>query len=270
MDATWRGGWLAALIVGANVAVAAEPAYTPVPYQPGKDVVWLPSNADLVDRMLDMVQLRPDDYLVDLGAGDGITVIRAAQRGTRAHGIEYNPDLVALAKRNAQVAGVADRATFVQGDIFESDFSKATVVTLFLTSELNLKLRPTLLAMKPGTRVVSNTFDMLDWSPDVSHRRSAGCEDFCTAYAWIVPAQVAGTWQLGDGAELVLEQEFQELQGKLRTRTGAAESLHDAQMSGTEIMFTVGGRRHDGELKDGALQGVAADGTSWRATRVRP
>ena len=184
MDATRCSGWLVALIIAARVAAlagaaglasATEPAYTPMPYQPGKDVVWLPSNADLVDRMLDMVQLRPDDYLVDLGSGDGITVIRAAQRGARAHGIEYNPDLVALAKGNARSAGVADRATFVQGDIFKSDFSKATVVALFLTSELNLRLRPTLLAMKPGTRVVSNTFDMLDWSPDVSHRRSAGC-----------------------------------------------------------------------------------------------
>ena len=278
MDATRCSGWLVALIIAARVAAlagaaglasATEPAYTPMPYQPGKDVVWLPSNADLVDRMLDMVQLRPDDYLVDLGSGDGITVIRAAQRGARAHGIEYNPDLVALAKGNARSAGVADRATFVQGDIFKSDFSKATVVALFLTSELNLRLRPTLLAMKPGTRVVSNTFDMLDWSPDVSHRRSADCDDFCTAYAWIVPAQVAGTWRLGDGNELMLEQEFQELQGKLRAPDGTSQSLRDAQMSGTKITFTVGGLRHDGELKDGVLEGVTASGQPWRATRVR-
>jgi precorrin-6B methylase 2 len=240
-----------------------------VPFQPGKDVVWLASNTALVDRMLDMVKLTPEDQLVDLGSGDGILVIRAAQRGARAHGIEYNPDLVALAQRNARTAGVEDRATFVQGDIFESDFSKATVLSLFLTSELNLRLRPKLLAMKPGTRIVSNTFDMLDWSPDISHRRDAGCEDFCTAYAWVVPAQVGGRWQLASGGELQLSQEFQELEGSLTTAEGR-QSLRDGEMDGVNIRFTIGGERYTGALKDGVLQGTRGDGAAWRATRPPP
>jgi SAM-dependent methyltransferase len=191
-----------------TASAAAASDYEPQPYQSGKDVVWLPTSEALVNRMLDLVELTPEDYLVDLGSGDGITVILAAKRGTRAHGIEYNPDLVALSRRNAEREGVAARATFVRGDIFESDFSSATVVSLFLLPELNLRLRPTLLAMKPGTRVVSNTFNMGDWQPDKSASRAPDCESFCTAYQWTVPATAEGVWRLG-AAELSLSQAFQ-------------------------------------------------------------
>lgn len=266
----WTGG-LPALAAAAMLACAsaAEPEYTPQLYQPGKDVVWVPSSAQLVDRMLDMVRLTPEDYLVDLGSGDGITVIMAARRGARAHGIEYNPDLVALARRNAEKEGVAGRATFERGDIFKSDFSDATVVSLFLLPELNLKLRPTLLKMKPGTRIVSNTFDMGDWKPDQTAPRSPDCESFCTAYAWVVPAQVEGTWRMGD-RELTLKQTFQMLEGTLRT-ADTTSNIYEARMEGRRITFMVEGVRYVGDvLEEGrVIEGARTGGEAWRATRVR-
>jgi len=251
--------------IPASVTLAAD--YKPEPYQPGKDVVWLPTSEALVNRMLDMVKLTPNDYLVDLGSGDGITVILAAKRGARAHGIEYNPDLVALSKRNAERAGVAARATFVQGDIFESEFSSATVVSLFLLPELNLRLRPTLLAMKPGTRIVSNTFDMGEWQADETATRQADCASFCTAYRWTVPARAGGVWRLGND-ELSLTQTFQALDGSLRTG-GNSRPLSDARLDGVQIQFTVGEDRYIGEVQGNRIRGKVIDGPSWQATRVR-
>lgn len=251
--------------IAASAAIAAD--YEPEPYQAGKDVVWLPTSEALVNRMLDMVKLTTEDYLVDLGSGDGITVIIAAKRGARAHGIEYNPDLVALSRRNAEREGVAERATFDRGDIFESDFSSATVVSLFLLPELNLRLRPTLLAMKPGTRVVSNTFDMEDWQPDESASRLPGCESFCTAYRWTVPARAQGLWRLGD-AELSLTQSFQRLEGILRTG-GNSQPLADARLDGVQVRFTVGTDRYIGEVQGDTMNGTVNDGRSWQATRAK-
>src|SRR5690349_3645896 len=150
----------AALCTLPSLALAQTKPFEPTVGQAGKDVVWVPTDQRLVDKMLDMAKVTPQDYLMDLGSGDGRTVITAAKRGVRAEGIEYNPDMVDLAKRNAAAAGVADRVTFVRADIFETDFSKATVLTLFLLPQLNERLRPTILNMKPGTRVVSNSFDM--------------------------------------------------------------------------------------------------------------
>src|SRR3954471_16260348 len=134
--------------------------------QPGKDVVWVPTPQALVNKMLEMAKVTPADFLMDLGSGDGRTVITAAKRGVKAMGIEYNPDMVALSIKNAAEAGGSDKATFVKADIFESDFSKATVITLFLLPVLNLRLRPKLLEMAPGTLVVSNSFRMEAWEPD--------------------------------------------------------------------------------------------------------
>jgi SAM-dependent methyltransferase len=262
----WRVALAACLAwIASGGANAAD--YRPEPYQPGKDVVWVPSSAALVNRMLDMAKLTPRDTLVDLGSGDGITVIIAAQRGARAHGIEYNPDLVALSKRNAARAGVAGRATFVQGDIFESDFSAATVVSLFLLPELNLRLRPLLLAMKPGTRIVSNTFDMGEWQADESLTRMPDCESFCTAYRWTVPARAQGSWRLGAG-ELALDQSYQMLEGALRTG-GRSEPLADARLDGTQIRFTLDGDRYVGEIRGDRMTGTVNDGASWEAVRVR-
>lgn len=235
--------------------------FEPYSGQPGKDVVWVPSPQALVDRMLDMAKVTPKDYLIDLGSGDGRTVITAARRGITAMGVEFNPDMVALSKRNAADAGVTDKATFVQGDIFETDFSKTDVVTMFLLSSLNLRLRPTLLNMKPGTRVVSNTFDMAEWEPDESISASQECSSFCRAMLWIVPAKVGGTWQMGKN-ELTLSQNFQMLTGNVN-----AAPISNAKMRGAEITFTAGGKMYTGRVNGNRMEGSASDGTKWQATR---
>src|SRR5437879_12136251 len=153
--------------------------YKPEVGQEGKDVAWVPTPQVLVDKMLDMAKVTPKDYVIDLGSGDGRTVITAAKRGAKALGIEYNPEMVELSKRNAAKEGVTDNATFMKADLFESDFSQAQVITMFLLSRINLKLRPKILNLKPGTRVVSNTFDMEDWKPDES-ATVEGCTNWCT------------------------------------------------------------------------------------------
>jgi SAM-dependent methyltransferase len=254
----------ALLMVGAAAAQPAPKPYEPQVGQSGKDVVWVPTPQALVDRMLDMARVTVDDYVIDLGSGDGRTVITAAKRGIRALGIEYNPDLVELSKRNAVAAGVTDLATFVEGDIFKSDFSQATVITLFLLSDLNLKLRPILLEMKPGTRIVSNSFDMGDWEPD--DRISAeNCTAYCKATFWVIPAKVAGTWQLPQG-ELTLQQQYQMLTGTLKS---ANESIPitNGKMRGEQITFMVGDRVYRGMVNGNRMEGVFATETKWQATR---
>ncbi len=239
--------------------------YAPQSGQPGKDVVWVPTPQALVDSMLDSAGVTRDDVVVDLGSGDGRTVITAAKRGAKARGIEYNGDMVALARRNAASEGVGDVARFDQGDIFESNFKDATVLTLFLLPQLNLRLRPTILDMKPGTRVVSNSFDMGDWVPDENINGGTGCTSWCRAYKWIVPAKVAGNWQLGDG-RLKLSQTYQQLEGSL-TQAGKTVPLSEAKMNGTEILFTANGRQYRGQANGNAMSG-AVDGKAWTATRL--
>ncbi|HMN82125.1 MAG TPA: methyltransferase domain-containing protein [Burkholderiaceae bacterium] len=246
--------------------------YKPARGQAGKDVIWLPTAQTVVDRMLDMAKVSAGDYLVDLGSGDGRLVITAAKRGARAHGIEFNPDLVALSRRTARAEGVAGRATFEQADIFESDFSKATVVTLFLLPELNLKLRSTLLAMKPGTRVVSNSFSMEGWQPDQMAEVREGCVGHCNAFLWTVPAPVRGRWRMGD-RELVLEQSYQVLEGTLRGGGGggavSALPVQAGRLDGEAIVFTIGGRRHTGRVSGDTMSGTVEGGAGWTATRIR-
>lgn len=238
--------------------------YVPDEGQPGKDVIWLPTAQSLVERMLALAKLTPRDHLIDLGSGDGRLVITAAQRGATAHGIEYNPDLVAYAQRAAASAGVSDRATFEKADIFESDFSKATVITMFLLPDLNMRLRPTLLDMKPGTRIVSNSFGMGDWEPDETVAVKEDCSTYCNAYKWTVPAKVAGTWRFGD-SELVLTQTFQKIAGSLR-QGGNARPIGEAYVHGTRIGFVVGGQRFSGEVDGSRIRGTV-DGKPWRAAR---
>ena len=249
-------------------ATTVTPDYVPQSGQAGKDVVWVPTQDALVQRMLDMAKVTKDDKLVDLGSGDGRTVIAAAKRGLNARGIEYNPDLVTLSRRNAEAEGVADRVRFEQGDIFVSDFSEATVVTLFLLPELNLKLRPILLDMKPGTRVVSNTFTMDSWTPDETAVLAENCASFCRAHFWVVPAKVAGTWRLGDG-DLRLTQTFQMLEGTL-SRGGKALPISDAKMQGSQISFMADGKRYTGTVEAGRMTGRSEAGgqtQDWQATR---
>ena len=219
-------------------SVLQPETYVPQRGQMGKDVMWLPTSDDLVFKMLDAAKVGPQDELVDLGAGDGkIPIAAARQFGARAWGIEYNKDLAALAQRNAQRAGVAERVRIVHGDIFKEDFSKATVVTMYLLEELNAQLRPTILAMKPGTRVLSNTFSMGDWEPDQVIRVTNG-----TGYFWTVPANVAGLWTLSGldekgNATLKLDQNFQRLGGTL-TLQGKTQNLLGARMHGAELHFS--------------------------------
>ena len=246
--------------------------YQPEVYQAGKDVVWVPTEQALVDMMLDMAKVTPRDYVIDLGSGDGRTVITAAKRGARALGIEYNPDMVALSKRNAVREGVADRAQFIRADLFESDFSDATVVTMFLLTEINLKLRLKILGLKPGTRIVSNTFDMGEWKPDQTGSiddRDKCPNRFCTAYFWIVPARVEGSWKLSQG-ELMLTQSFQMVSGALKSGDGAVV-VTNGRLRGDQISFFAGGSQYTGKVRDNIMEGTVKSGgvtAQWSATRV--
>jgi protein-L-isoaspartate O-methyltransferase len=225
--------------------------YAPKLGQMGKDVMWLPTRDELVTQMLTVAQVSPDDEVVDLGAGDGkIAIAAARQFGALAWGIEYNKDLAALAQRNAEKAGVAGRVRIVQGDIFKEDFSRASVVTLYLLEELNEQLRPTLLGMRPGTRVVSNTFGMGDWEPDQVIRVGSN-----TGYFWKVPAQVAGRWTV-HGLDrrgpvlLALTQRHQRVGGTL---TGGpalghpTQPLLGAHIDGADLHFSF--VKEDGQLQ---------------------
>jgi SAM-dependent methyltransferase len=241
----------ALLLLAASGAFAFEPQSG----QAGKDVVWVPTPQVVVDKMLDMAKVTPKDFVMDLGSGDGRTVITAAKRGARALGVEYNPDMVELSRRNAQKAGVAGKASFVKADLFETDFSKASVITMFLLPQINLKLRPKILALKPGTRVVSNTFDMDDWKADerIDVSPEAGCNvSWCTALLWIVPARVAGTHKVPQG-ELTLKQEYQMLSGTLSTE-GKTFALEDGKVRGEEIAFKAGGREYHGTMNGKRLE----------------
>ena len=247
----------------------AQPArqYEPKEYQDGKDVVWVPTAQTLVGRMLDIANVTAADYVIDLGSGDGRTVIAAAKRGAKALGVEYNPKMVELSKTNAEKAGVADKATFVKADLFKTDFSQATVLTLFLLPEINLKLRPKILAMKPGTRVVSNSFDMGDWKADRLIDPVEKCVDYCNAFYWVVPAQVAGKWKAPEG-QLVLKQSFQFVTGTLGT--GKVVTPVKGRLNGAEINLTAGGIQYTGTVKGSVIEGTSsADGKQqpWKATR---
>ena len=230
---------LIAIVVFAQAALGGE-EYTPREGQEGKDVIWLPTAQALVDKMLNLAQVTAQDYVIDLGSGDGRTVITAAKRGARALGIEYNQDMVTLSKRNAAREKVTDKAQFIQGDLFQSDFSQATVITMFLLDEINLKLRPLILNLKPGTRIVSNTFKMGDWTPDATDSVEEGekCTQYCVAYFWIVPAKVEGAWKLLQ-SELKIKQSFQTFSGTLKS--GAKiEPVVNSKLNGDLISFRVG------------------------------
>jgi len=255
------------LLLGYGLA-QAQPAkeYEPSVGQEGKDVVWVPTPQELVDKMLDMAKVTPKDYVIDLGSGDGRTVITAAKRGSKALGIEYNPDMVELSKRNAAKEGVSDKANFVKADLFESDFSQAQVITMFLLPSINIKLRPKILDLKPGTRIVSNSFDMEDWKADETATAS-GCDHWCTAHLWIVPAKVGGTWKLPQG-ELNLKQTFQMISGTLRN--GNVTTPISGKLNGDQISFTAGAAQYTGRMNGNAIEGTVKGGSDgkWSATRV--
>jgi hypothetical protein len=259
---------LLTVIVAAAGVMADAAQVKPELGQPGKDVIWLPTPPELVERMLDMANVTAHDVLMDLGSGDGRLVIAAAKRGARAIGIEYDLTLVEVSRTNAATEQVSDRATFVKADLFETDLRQATVITMFLRADLNLKLLPMLLALSPGTRIVSNTFTFGDWEPDDFATAERSCAHWCTAMLWIVPAKVEGSWRLPDG-ELTLTQTFQAVSGTLRQ--GAVTTPIVGRLQGDEISLNGGGARYSGRVTGDRIEGTASPGGAalpWTATRV--
>lgn len=243
--------------------------YQPRVGQAGKDVVWVPTPQTLVDKMLEIAEVTPDDYVIDLGSGDGRTVISAAKLGAKALGVEYNPDMVLLSKKNAAEEGVSDKAEFIEADLFETDLSEATVITMFLLPDINLKLRPKLLELKPGTRIVSNTFTMQEWTADKTVRVEEDCTGWCTALLWIVPANVEGTWSMGNGI-LDLKQEFQIVSGTYTTN-GKSVPVENGRLKGNELTFNADEMLYKGIVNGNSIAGniISNDNTlKWTAEKI--
>ena len=265
-------GWVSGPAAAQTAASSKE--FTPAVGQEGKDVIWVPTPQSLVERMLQMAGTKPTDYVIDLGSGDGRTVITAAKKfGAKALGVEFNADMVELAKRAADKEGVTGKAQFVRGDIFQTDFSQATVLTLYLLPSLNVKLRPTILNMKPGTRVVSHAFTMDDWQPD-----QVDSSEGRTAYMWIVPAKVNGTWRVqvagGPRYEAAFIQQYQNVGGSAKA-DGKPVQFSNGKLRGESVSFTIedaGGRRDFsglvvGDKIEGTAKGAGGE-AKWTATRV--
>jgi len=253
----WGLALFLALLLPPGLALAQTPAkpqpYEPVFGQPGKDAVWVPTPQALVDRMLDMAAVKPGERLIDLGSGDGRLVISAAKRGAQAFGVEYEPALVEYARRVAEAEGLSRLARFAREDLFQTDLSGADVITLFLLRDMNLRLRPKLLALKPGTRIVANTFDLGEWLPDRSENLSLedGCNSaWCLAMMWTVPARVAGVHKLPQG-EFNLAQEFQMLTGTVTV--GGATVPVGGSVQGEAVTLTGAGRTWYGKATGGRL-----------------
>ena len=232
----WVGTWLMLGSISWAQTTVDPATYKPTLGQMGKDVMWLPTPNELVDNMLRMAQVNDQDLLYDLGAGDGVIAITAAKKhGARAVGIEYNPKLAAFAQQKVIEAGVQDKVRIIQGDIFQTDFSQATVLTLYLLPEINYQLRPIILKMKPGTRVVSHDFDMVEWEPDAVTQTARS-----KAMMWVVPADVAGNWTFepaqGAAFSVRLDQIFQRI-GGIRRMGGQEQALVGAQLQADRLSF---------------------------------
>lgn len=243
--------------------------YKPSRGQDGKDVIWIPTPERNVNNMLDLAGVNRNDFLIDLGSGDGRLVIEAARRGAEARGIEFNPDMVEYAKRNAVENGVSDKVEFIQGDLFEADLSEATVITMFLLNSINLRLRPKLLDLKPGTRIVSNTFDMEEWTPDSTVTMKEDCNDFCTALLWIIPAGINGTWLMNNGI-LVLDQTFQMFSGTLITLTERIR-FTDGKLRGDVFSFTHQQEVYYGRVINNTIEGFITRGSKcihWEGKKL--
>ena len=251
-----------------SVALLAQQTTTepfvPTEGQPGKDVVWVPTPEVTVKKMMEIAKVTPQDYVIDLGSGDGRNVIAAAKIGATALGVEYNQDMVDLSKRRAADAGVTAKAQFVQGDMYVADISKASVMALFLLPQNMLKLRDKFVALKPGSRIVSNTFSIEGWEPDYTEM-VPDCSSWCTVLLWIVPANVDGTWQTPQGT-MTITQEFQRFAGSL----GSAP-IEVGTIKGEEVTFTAGPTAITARASGNVLEGTAVTKgakTPWRATRA--
>ena len=247
---------------GAVFAAEGDKEFEPTVGQAGKDVVWVPTPPVLVEKMLDVAKVTAKDFVMDLGSGDGRNIIAAAKRGARARGVEFNPDMVALSRRNAERAGVGDKAEFVQGDMYVADVSEASVLAIFLLPENMDKLVKNFLAMRPGSRIVSNQFSATGWEADESGRAEGECGSWCNWLLWYVPAQAAGRWRM-QGGELVLEQKFQMLTGAY-TVDGVEYAVQKGRLRGDQITFTAGGKDYSGRVG-----GDAMVGNGWNATKIK-
>jgi precorrin-6B methylase 2 len=246
-----------------------DTGFVPEVGQKGKDVIWVPTPPELVNTMLSIAKVTPEDYVIDLGSGDGRTVIAAAKLGAHALGIEYNPDMVSLSRRNAVKDGVSDKTEFIEADLYEYDLSKATVITMFLLPEINLRLRPRLLDLKPGTRIVSNTFTMGEWDPDYEVTAEENWNSWNTALLWIIPAKVDGTWKIGQD-ELVIKQDFQMIYGTLNVK-GKPSSMTDGRLNGNGITFRVGKALYLGKVDGNKMLGTVTtedNKSDWYATKI--
>ena len=245
------------------------PVFIPYVGQPGKDVIWVPTPPELVDKMLDLADVSEKDFLIDLGSGDGRTVIAAAKLGAKALGIEFNPDMVELSKKKAEEAGVSNKTNFVVADLFGYDLSEATVITMFLLPDINLRLRPHLLDLRPGTRIVSNTFTMGEWQPDFEEMAEGNWDTWFTALMWIIPAKVEGIWNIGSRI-LTLYQEFQMVYGTLKNGE-IISNITEGRLKGDEITFNVTGTTYTGRVTGkNSMSGTFTSNTgksTWNATR---
>ena len=257
-----------ALIVPIAAFAQTQP-FEPYEGQPGKDVVWVPTPRALVEKMLDLAAVTPRDFVIDLGSGDGRLVIAAAKRGARALGVEYDADMVRLARKNAAEAGVADKANFVQGDMFTADFKQATVLALFLLPGNLRRLSPKFMELAPGTRIVSNTYKIDGWEENEIAYGDKFCITWCTAYLYLVPANVAGAWKL-PGGEVRFTQEMQSLSGTV-VYPGGRHVAAEGQVKGDHVRFTAGLNTYTGRVKGDEIHGEASGAMSgfWRATRLK-
>jgi precorrin-6B methylase 2 len=244
---------------------AAQAIIEPKAGLPGKDVVWVPTAPEVVEKMLDMAEVTPKDFVIDLGSGDGRNVIAAAKRGARALGVEYNSDLVVLSRSRAKEAGVADKATFVQGDMYKADISQATVLALFLTPEVLDQMQEKFLAMRPGTRIVLNTFPVTDWEPDAMETVGPPCKAYCTSLLVVVPAKVAGAWRVGE-TPMTLRQDYQMIKGTVGTQEVTG------RLRGTEMTLKSATTEYVGRVYAERIEGTATTAgrqVRWVATRFK-
>lgn len=263
----------ALMVVGAAAPVQAQEPATPETYKPtvgqaGKDVIWVPTPFDLVELMLDIAKVGPGDLVMDLGSGDGRNIIAAAKRGARGVGVEYNDDLVAYSARTAEEEGVGSLATFVKEDMYTADISEATVLALFLLPSNLEKMTPRFLAMKPGSRIVVNTFAIPEWEPDQVAELGGDCESWCNALLWIVPAQAEGRWNVEGGGVLALDQTFQQVMGTLSAGGNSTDVA--GSLSGDQIRFTAGDAEYTAQVTGDRMQGTVTRGgekSAFLATR---
>lgn len=245
---------LSAGVLTSAAAVAQE--------EPRLDVIYVPTPQEVVDRMLDMAEVKSGDFMIDFGCGDGRMVVTAAKRGARGYGVDINPVRIREANENAKKAGVTDKVEFKIANLFEEDLSKADVMAMYLLTDINLRLRPKILNdMKPGTRIVSHAFDMGDWEPDQRDTVSGK-----NVFFWVVPAKVEGKWVVDGGPKITLNltQQYQMVGGKAEL-DGKTADVTNGRLKGTEITFTVNGQTYRGKVSGNTIEGI---GGGWKATKA--